>query len=193
MANVTFHDVAKYAGVSGATVSRVLNNNPRVDAELRSRVLEAIQVLGYQPNCAARRLRAQSSSVIGIVIPDIQNPYFLSVIWGVEDAAYVQQMNVILCNSDEDPAKENIDLQVMKAEQVASASLSSTLSAASRLSFGRTASRRNTSFRRVSLCCPSIPSHRTILRKSIIASPARMRSNHSMRYARGGIDILPYA
>lgn len=119
MATATIDDVAKYAQVSRATVSRVLNNNPTVDADMRARVMDAIQALGYQPNRAARRLRAQSSSVVGLIISDIQNPYFLSVIRGVEDAAYAEKMSLILCNSDEDPAKERMYLNVMQAEQVA--------------------------------------------------------------------------
>lgn len=119
MASATIKDVASYAGVSRATVSRVLNNNPAVDADLRSRVLDAVQALDYRPNRAARRLRAQSSTVIGLMISDIQNPYFISVIRGVEDAAYAHQMNIVLCNSDEDPAKERIYLHVMEAERVA--------------------------------------------------------------------------
>lgn len=119
MRSVTIRDVADYAQVSLATVSRVLNNNATVDEILRARVLEAIRVLGYQPNRAARRLRAQSSSVIGLVISDIQNPYFISVISGVEDAAYAKQMNIVLCNSDEDPNKQELYLRVMEAERVA--------------------------------------------------------------------------
>lgn len=119
MVSVTINDVANYASVSRATVSRVLNNNPAVDAALRSRVLDAVEALGYQPNRAARRLRAQSSNVIGLMISDIQNPYFISIISGVEDAAYAHQMNIVLCNSDEDSAKERIYLQVMEAERVA--------------------------------------------------------------------------
>lgn len=119
MSNVTIDDVAKHAGVSRATVSRVLNNNDRVDSKLRTRVLDAVQALNYQPNRAARRLRAQSSNVIGLVISDIQNPYFLSVTRGVEDGAYAQQMNLILCNSDEDVDKERMYVRVMEAERVA--------------------------------------------------------------------------
>jgi len=107
------------AGVSNATVSRVLNNNPQVDENLRLRVMEAVNSLGYQPNRDARRLRAQSSNVIGLIISDIQNPYFISVIGGVEDAAYAHQMNVILCNSNEDLAKQSMYLRVMEAERVA--------------------------------------------------------------------------
>jgi DNA-binding LacI/PurR family transcriptional regulator len=119
MSRATIKDVADYARVSNATVSRVLNNNPQVDEILRARVLEAVEALGYEPNRDARRLRARSSNVIGLVISDIQNPYFISVIRGVEDAAYSQQMNIVLCNSDEDVSKQAIYLRVMEAERVA--------------------------------------------------------------------------
>jgi DNA-binding LacI/PurR family transcriptional regulator len=119
MPNVTIRDVAAHAGVSRATVSRVLNNNPAVNEVLRDRVLEAVRALGYQPNRTARRLRAQTSSVIGLIVSDIQNPYFISIIKGVEDVAYAHQMSLILCNSDEDPAKEQMYLHVMAAERVA--------------------------------------------------------------------------
>jgi len=119
MPRATIKEVADFAHVSNATVSRVLNNNTQVDEILRTRVLEAIQSLGYQPNRDARRLRARSSNVIGLVISDIQNPYFISVIRGVEDAAYSRQMNVVLCNSDEDLSKQGMYLQVMEAERVA--------------------------------------------------------------------------
>jgi LacI family transcriptional regulator, galactose operon repressor len=119
MANVTIEDVAKRAQVSRATVSRVLNNNLRVDESLRSRVLEAVQALDYQPNHVARRLRARSSTVIGLIISDIQNPYFISVIRGVEDTAYAQHMSIVLCNSDEDVTKQQLYLQLMESEHVA--------------------------------------------------------------------------
>jgi DNA-binding LacI/PurR family transcriptional regulator len=119
MPNTTIKDVAERAQVSRATVSRVLNNNHRVDEMLRTRVLEAVQALGYQPNHVARRLRAQSSTVIGLVISDIQNPYFLSVIRGVEDAAHCNRLSIVLCNSDEDQAKQQLYLQVMESEHVA--------------------------------------------------------------------------
>ena len=119
MPNVTIEDVARRAGVSRATVSRVLNNNTRVDETLRLRVLEAVQALGYEPNHVARRLRARSSTVIGLIISDIQNPYFISVIRGVEDTAYANHMSIVLCNSDEDVAKQQLYLQVMQSEHVA--------------------------------------------------------------------------
>lgn len=119
MAQITMRDVADYANVSLSTVSRVLNNHPSVDEQLRQRVLDAVRSLGYQPNQAARRLRSNTSNVIGLIISDIENPFFTSVVRGVEDLAYAHQRNVILCNTDEDPAKEQIYLEVMQAERVA--------------------------------------------------------------------------
>ncbi|MBI1281131.1 MAG: substrate-binding domain-containing protein [Anaerolineaceae bacterium] len=119
MATATLRDVAKFANVSEATVSRVLNNHASVNEVLRERVNHAIEILNYQPNRAARRLRSPSSSVIGLIISDIENPFFLSLIRGLEDAAYAQKMNVILCNSDEDLKKQARYLDVMTAERVA--------------------------------------------------------------------------
>ncbi len=118
MPAATLKDVAKAAMVSQATVSRVLNNNPSVDTVLRERVNQAVHALAYEPNRAARRLRAQSSNVIGLIISDIQNPYFISIIRGIEDAAYAQNMSIILCNSDEDVKKQAMYLNVMQAEKV---------------------------------------------------------------------------
>jgi len=116
---VTIQTVADYAGVSRATVSRVLNNNPKVDSEIRDRVLQAVEILGYQPNRVARRLRTQSRDVIGVIISDIQNPHFTSIIRGIEDIAYLHQMNIVLCNSDEDSTKLQTYVRVMQAESVA--------------------------------------------------------------------------
>jgi DNA-binding LacI/PurR family transcriptional regulator len=126
METPTLKDVADYAQVSRATVSRVLNNNPQVAEDLRARVLEAVRALGYQPNRAARRLRANSSDVLGLIISDIENPFFTSVVRGVEDTAYAHQMSVVLCNTDEDSEKQRMYLRVMRAERVAGLIISPT-------------------------------------------------------------------
>ena len=99
-------DVARLAGVSTSTVSRVLGQPDAVREELRLRVQEAIAELGYRPNLAARRLRQQRASVIGLIVADIRNPFFTDISRAVEDMAYEHGLRVILCNSDEDPAKE---------------------------------------------------------------------------------------
>ena len=113
------HDVARKAGVSSATVSRVLAGNGSVNAELRERVLVAVEVLNYQPNRVAQSLRVQRSSTIGLIIPDIQNALFLSLVRAVEDFAYAHQLTVMLCNTDDKPEKELSYLGIMRAQQAA--------------------------------------------------------------------------
>ncbi len=119
MKATTIQDVADRAGVSQATVSRVLNNHPNVASDIRTRVQDAMRELGYNPNRAARRLRGNSSDVIGLIIPDIQNPVFVAVARGVEDAAYKHGINVLLCNTDDHIDKQQAYLKVMLAEQAA--------------------------------------------------------------------------
>lgn len=112
-------DVAQRAGVSSATVSRVLADKPHVRPELRERVWQAVDELGYQPSRVARSLRSQQSQIIGLIISDIQNPFFTSIVRAVEDAAYERGFSIFLCNSDEDPDKERMYLDLMLAENVA--------------------------------------------------------------------------
>lgn len=119
MPKVKLQDVADYARVSKATVSRVLNNHPTVASDIRDRVLNAVQTLDYHPDRPARRLRKGTRDVIGVVISDIQNSYFQSVIRGVEDAAYAQQMHIVLCNTDEDTSRLNTYLRLLQEENVA--------------------------------------------------------------------------
>lgn len=126
MAAPTNKDVARRAGVSIATVSRVLNDLPNVRPPVRRKVMRAIQELGYQPNRTARQLRVKSSKVLGLIISDIQNPFFTSVVRGIEDEAYKHQFSLVLCNTDEDPAKEKLYADVMRAEGVAGVILAST-------------------------------------------------------------------
>jgi DNA-binding LacI/PurR family transcriptional regulator len=115
----TMKEVAKRAGVSVATVSRVLNNHSRVDPALRERVSAAMEALHYHPNRVAQRLRAGAGGVIGLIISDITNPFFVSVVRGVEDMAYENELSVLLCNSDENPIKQQMYVKVMQAEDVA--------------------------------------------------------------------------
>jgi len=119
MPTPTSQDVAQRASVSIATVSRVLNNAPHVRPEIRRKVLRAVKALNYQPNRTAQRLRARQSKVLGLIISDIQNPFFTSVVRGIEDVAYQNGYSLVLCNSDEDPEKEKLYVDVMRAEAVA--------------------------------------------------------------------------
>ena len=119
MSTPTSQDVAKRAGVSIATVSRVLNDSPHVRPAVKHKVLRAVKALNFQPNRTAQRLRARQSKVLGLVISDIQNHFFTSVVRGIEDVAYHNGYSLVLCNSDEDPAKEKLYIDVMRAESVA--------------------------------------------------------------------------
>lgn len=117
----TIQDVAKHAGVSISTVSRVLNGTARVNPDVVTRVRTAIEALNYQPSRAARALRSNQSSIIGLLITDIQNPFFTSLVRGVEDVAQRNGYSVILCNSDENPVKEQQYIEVLCSQRVAGA------------------------------------------------------------------------
>ena len=127
MGTPTAKDVGKRAGVSIATVSRVINNHESVSPEIRDRVLQAIEALGYRPSRAAQRLRAKRGHVIGLIISDVQNPFFTAVARGIEDVAYQHGYSLILCNTDEDSDKERLYLDVMRAEAVAGVILATTI------------------------------------------------------------------
>ena len=116
---VQIKDVAEHAGVSSATVSRVLSNKPHVRAELKERVLKSVAELAYEPNRVARSLRSRRSTVIGLVISDIRNAFYNTVVRAIEDFAFEQGYAVFLCNSDENPEKELFYLNLLKAEKVA--------------------------------------------------------------------------
>ncbi len=130
---VTIKDVARAAGVSPATVSRVLNERPDVDPELAERVQAAIVELGYQPSRVARNLRRRETSVWGMIISDIRNPFFTDMVRGVEDVAYGAGYSLVLCDSDEDVAKEARYLDLIMAERMAGAIVSPASSVGSNL------------------------------------------------------------
>ncbi|MBM4426562.1 MAG: LacI family transcriptional regulator, partial [Chloroflexi bacterium] len=109
-------DVAKAAGVSTATVSRVLANNAPIKPETRERVLKAVADLNYRPNLIARSLRVQKSAKIGLVVSDIRNPFFTAIGRAVEDVAHEQGYSVLMCNTDEDPDKEELYLRLLYDE-----------------------------------------------------------------------------
>ncbi|MFJ9584003.1 LacI family DNA-binding transcriptional regulator [Streptomyces acidicola] len=94
-------DVAAEAGVSVATVSRVLNDHPSVSPEARTRVLAAVEALGYRPNAVARSLRTDQTHTLGLVISDVMNPYFTELARAVEEEARALGYSVIFGNADE--------------------------------------------------------------------------------------------
>jgi LacI family transcriptional regulator len=114
----TIKEVAQRAGVSPATVSRALSGSAGVREPLRSRILEAAQSLSYSPNRAARDLRARSSRAVGVLIPDIENPFFTSVVCGIEEVIGKTDYSLLLANYNEDPDQETRRLELFRAEGV---------------------------------------------------------------------------
>ncbi|UFT98818.1 LacI family transcriptional regulator [Radiobacillus kanasensis] len=114
----TIRDVAKHAGVSVATVSRVLNNNGYVNDETRKKVMSSIERLEYQPNELARSLYKRSSKMIGLIVPDIMNPFFPELARAVEDIATRKEYTFVLCNSDDQLVKEQKYFNVLKQKYV---------------------------------------------------------------------------
>ncbi|URN96450.1 MAG: LacI family transcriptional regulator [Candidatus Pristimantibacillus lignocellulolyticus] len=111
-------DVAKMAGVSVATVSRVLNNKGYVGQDTREKVESSIIELNYKPNEVARSLFKKQSNTIGLIVPDIMNPFFPELARAVEDTAIKLGYNVILCNSDANREKEQAYLDVLQQKYV---------------------------------------------------------------------------
>ncbi|WP_162927848.1 catabolite control protein A [Bacillus sp. Y1] len=118
MVNITIYDVAREANVSMATVSRVVNGNPNVKPATRKKVLEVIERLGYRPNAVARGLASKKTTTVGVIIPDISNPFFAELARGIEDIATMYKYNIILSNSDQNKDKELHLLNTMLGKQV---------------------------------------------------------------------------
>jgi LacI family transcriptional regulator len=116
MANI--YDVAKEARVSLATVSAVVNASAYVSPGLRTRVTAAIQKLGYQPNLLARSLAKQQTRTLGMIAPNIANPFWPEVVRGVEDAAHAAGYTLLLASNDDDRAKEAMYLRMFLAKRV---------------------------------------------------------------------------
>lgn len=114
----TIKDVAAAAGVSFTTVSHVVNNSRPVSASVRTRVEEAIRELNYVPSAVARSLKARSTATVGLLVPNGTNPYFAELARGVEDACAAHGYCVFFCNSDDDPAKQQGYLRVLREKRI---------------------------------------------------------------------------
>ncbi len=115
---VTMADVAREAGVSLMTVSRVINDKNDVAPTTRQQVLDVIGRLGYRPSGIARGLATRRTGTLGLVVPDVANPFFADVARGVEQVAYAEGYNVFLCNTEEDPARELAVLESLEEKRV---------------------------------------------------------------------------
>jgi LacI family transcriptional regulator len=114
----TLMDVARAAGVSPMTVSRVLNGRNGASDETKARVLAVVQQLDYRPNAFARGLKSDRSRIVGLIVPDIANPYFPEIIRGAEAIASAEGYSVLLCNVGEDPQREEQILGVLDTQRV---------------------------------------------------------------------------
>jgi LacI family transcriptional regulator len=114
----SIYDVARESGVSVFTVSAVVNNKTHVGKALREKVEAAIRKLNYRPNLIARSLAKQKTHTIGMIVPDIGNPFFPSVVRGAEDAAQKHGYNLLLCNSDDTLDKEEKAIELLLSKRV---------------------------------------------------------------------------
>jgi LacI family transcriptional regulator/LacI family repressor for deo operon, udp, cdd, tsx, nupC, and nupG len=114
------NDVAHRAGVSIATVSRVINGSLNLNPETKAKVVKAIKEMNYQPNRVAKRLRSRGNpgKLIGILIPDIQNPFYVDVLRGVEEVSLQNNYALIMCNFGQDEKKEKLYLDILRSEAV---------------------------------------------------------------------------
>ncbi|HHW68162.1 LacI family DNA-binding transcriptional regulator [Defluviitalea raffinosedens] len=114
----TIKDVAKLAGVTVTTVSRVLNNRGYISEATRKKVYEAMKELDYQPNELARSLYRRKSNIIGLIVPNVSHPFFAEFTSYVEAYAYEMGYKVLICNSYQDKAKEKDYVEMLKRNQV---------------------------------------------------------------------------
>src|ERR1700689_4864764 len=116
--SASIYDVARESGVSVFTVSSVVNHKSHVGEKLRKRVEAAIRKLNYRPNLIARSLANQRTHTIGMIVPDIANPFFPMVVRGAEDATQLHGYNLLLCNSDDSLAKEERSGELLLSKRV---------------------------------------------------------------------------
>jgi LacI family transcriptional regulator len=116
--NKSIKDVAKVAGVSISTVSRVLNDSQGVREELKQKVLDAVQKLNYHSNAIARALKGMPMKTLGLLIPSIENPFFPSMVRGVQDEAHRNGYTVFLCNTDGSGIVEETQFKLLLDKKV---------------------------------------------------------------------------
>lgn len=118
MERLTTKDIARRAGCSQTTVSRVLNGHPYVSEALRARVLEAVRETGYQPNDVARSMVLQKTGVLGLIVSDITNPFYGEISRSIVERAKEQGYSVFLCNSNSDPELQAFYLRLLRQKRV---------------------------------------------------------------------------
>jgi len=118
MSHVTLKDIGKEVGVSATTVSRALNNKPDISYQVKQKIKEVAERLGYSPNALARSLKAKKTSSIGVLIADIADPFFAPIVKGIENTARQMGYSIILCDTGEEYEQEKLALQMMLEKRV---------------------------------------------------------------------------
>src|SRR5437016_10557565 len=121
----TMKRIAGQLGVSITTVSKVLNNRDDIGEATRARVLAKVAELGYQPNAVARSLTLRRTHTLGIVIPDLMHSFFVEIVAGLESVASARGFGLLLCSSNEEPAKERDGIELPRQRQVDASVLAS--------------------------------------------------------------------
>jgi LacI family transcriptional regulator len=106
MKKSTIHDIARKLNITASTVSRALNDNPRISEATKKAVHKAAKALNYQPNMIAAALRNGKTNILGVIVPTVDRSFFSSVVKGIEEIANTSNYNVMICQSYDDPAKE---------------------------------------------------------------------------------------
>lgn len=118
MHRVTIKDIAREANVSPQTVSRAINDKGEISPQTRERILRIAERLGYRPNSIARSLATRRTQNVGLVVPDVANPFFAGIARGIQDAAHQANYNVFLCNTDETEDRETSAILSLEAQRV---------------------------------------------------------------------------
>lgn len=116
--SVTINDIAKESGVSCATVSRVLNDSGYVKYETKQKILKVIEKLNYTPSAIARSLSTNKTNIVGVIVPQINNPFFGEIIKGISKIADEHDLNIILCDTDDSMEKELKALKLLKEQRI---------------------------------------------------------------------------
>ncbi len=116
---ITVKDIARRLRLHHTTVSKALRDHPDISSETKQRVLSLAKQLHYHPNSVARSLKKQISSTLGVIVPSIKNDFFSAVISGIEEVAYAQGFNTVVCQSNEDTDREAIHIGTLISNRVA--------------------------------------------------------------------------
>ena len=114
----TIHDIARKLNITASTVSRALNDNPRISEATKKAVQKAAQKLNYQPNHLAAALRSGKSNIIGVIVPTVDRSFFSSVVRGIEEIANHSRYNVMICQSYDEYEKEVATVEALLSARV---------------------------------------------------------------------------